>query len=102
MIQKSFANTPHKQNDQLTVAQIAKKFNLVSTFETLEGHEGLPIDELKSLLEYSTILARDQGGCRFLQKKIDENIKDITDKIFEHTIDNYMDLMNDPFGNYLT
>lgn len=75
---------------------------MVSTFETLEGHETLPLEELKSLLEYSTILARDQGGCRFLQKKIDEGNKEIRDKIFKHTIDNYMDLMNDPFGNYLT
>ena len=25
--------------EQMTVAQIAKKFGLVSTFETLEGHE---------------------------------------------------------------
>jgi hypothetical protein len=54
------------------------------------------------LLEYSTILARDQGGCRFLQKKIDEDNKEIRDKIFMHTIENYMELMNDPFGNYLT
>ena len=41
------------------MAQIAKKFNLVSTFETLEGHEKLETAEMKQLLEYSTILARD-------------------------------------------
>jgi len=29
--------------------------------------------ELKDLLEYSNLLAKDQGGCRFLQKKIEEN-----------------------------
>ena len=62
----------------------------------------MPVEELMQLLEYSTILARDQGGCRFLQKKIDEANVEIRDKIFQHTIDNYMDLMNDPFGNYLT
>jgi hypothetical protein len=37
-----------------------------------------------------------------LQKKIDEDNKEIRDKIFMHTIENYMELMNDPFGNYLT
>jgi hypothetical protein len=86
----------------MNVASIAKKFNLVSTFETLEGHEQLSNEDLKLLLEYSTILARDQGGCRFLQKKIDENNKESRDLIFTYTIDNYMELMNDPFGNYLT
>jgi hypothetical protein len=48
------------------VAQIAKKFNLISTFETLEGHENLPLKEILHLLDYAAILARDQGGCRFL------------------------------------
>ena len=59
VLQKQFSNSPSKTHDHLTVAQIAKKFNLVSTFETLEGHETLPLEELKGLLEYSTILARD-------------------------------------------
>lgn len=83
------------------MAQIAKKFNLISTFETLEGHEQLSKKDQLLLLEYSTALARDQGGCRFLQKKIEEADPDIVNKIFEHTIDNFWDLMNDPFGNYL-
>ena len=86
----------------MSVAQIAKKFNLVSTFETLEGHEKLERSEMLALLEYSPILARDQGGCRFLQKKIDEKKDEVRDRIFVCVIDSCMDLMNDPFGNYLT
>lgn len=88
--------------DALNVAAIAKKFNLISTFETLEGHEKLSDKEMKGLLFYSNVLARDQGGCRFLQKKIEENNKEMVDCIFNNTIEYYMDLMNDPFGNYLT
>jgi Pumilio-family RNA binding repeat len=57
---------------------------------------------MKLLLEYSNNLARDQGGCRFLQKKIEESNFAYLDIIFESTIDYYMELMNDPFGNYLT
>jgi len=53
------------------------------------------------LLDYSSILAIDQGGCRFLQKKMEEGNEEIVNKIFEHTIDGFYDLMNDPFGNYL-
>lgn len=58
--------------------------------------------EIRALLEYSSILARDQGGCRFLQKKIDEGKPEHTEIIFNSTIEYYMELMNDPFGNYLT
>ena len=41
------------------MAQIAKKFNLISTFETLEGHEHLDENDIKLLLEYSAPMARD-------------------------------------------
>ena len=53
------------------------------------------------LLEYSYALAKDQGGCRFLQKKIEEGNQVVNDIIFEYTIDTFMEIMNDPFGNYL-
>jgi hypothetical protein len=78
----SYNNSPSKHHEHISVAQIAKKFNLISTFETLEGHEKLSDREIKMLLEYSYILARDQGGCRFLQKKIEENNRELIDIIF--------------------
>ncbi len=57
--------------------------------------------EMKALLEYSHLLAKDQGGCRFLQKKIEENDTETNSLIFDHTIDTFIEIMNDPFGNYL-
>jgi hypothetical protein len=57
--------------------------------------------ELKDLLEYSNLLAKDQGGCRFLQKKIEEKNQETFKIIFDHTIEYFMEIMNDPFGNYL-
>ena len=83
------------------MAQLAKKFRLISTFETLEGHERLSDKEMKGLLEYSNLLAKDQGGCRFLQKKIEEGDQDMINIIFDNTISSFMDIMLDPFGNYL-
>jgi len=56
---------------------------------------------MKALLEYSNLLAKDQGGCRFLQKKIEEGNEEIINIIFDHTISTFMEIMNDPFGNYL-
>ena len=83
------------------MAQLAKKFKLISTFETLEGHERLSEKGMKALLEYSNLLAKDQGGCRFLQKKIEEGDQEMINIIFDNTINSFMDIMNDPFGNYL-
>ena len=50
----------------LPVPDIAKKFNLISTYETLEGHQNLSREDLFALFEYSATLAKDQGGCRLL------------------------------------
>jgi len=46
-------------------------------------------------------LSRDQLGCRFLQKQLEENTQMSLDIIFNEVIDRIVDLMTDPFGNYL-
>jgi Pumilio-family RNA binding repeat len=46
-------------------------------------------------------LSKDQYGCRFLQKKIEEKEKETFDIIYEETKDHIVELMQDPFGNYL-
>ena len=46
-------------------------------------------------------LCRDQFGCRFLQKKLDEAIPSQCDQIFAETFPYFAELMTDPFGNYL-
>eukprot|EP01132_Coremiostelium_polycephalum_P003712 gene3712-4625_t len=46
-------------------------------------------------------LCRDQHGCRFLQKKLEENDIPLTNVIFKEVCDYMLELMTDPFGNYL-
>eukprot|EP01018_Ginkgo_biloba_P024161 Gb_27539 [translate_table: standard] len=46
-------------------------------------------------------IARDQHGCRFLQRKFDEGSPEDVQKIFVEIIDHIIELMTDPFGNYL-
>eukprot|EP01097_Dermamoeba_algensis_P005061 TRINITY_DN3233_c0_g1_i1.p1 TRINITY_DN3233_c0_g1~~TRINITY_DN3233_c0_g1_i1.p1 ORF type:complete len:844 (-),score=166.07 TRINITY_DN3233_c0_g1_i1:1405-3936(-) len=46
-------------------------------------------------------LCKDQHGCRFLQKKLEENNAQTVDAIFTEVIDHIVELMTDPFGNYL-
>ena len=50
-----------------TVGQIVEEFHLRPSYQTIEGHESLPDASLKLLMRYAVTLAKDQGGCRFLQ-----------------------------------
>jgi len=47
------------------------------------------------------VLARDQHGCRFLQRKFDDEGEDAVNKCYDEIIAEVVDLMMDPFGNYL-
>ncbi|CCF51344.1 uncharacterized protein UHO2_04163 [Ustilago hordei] len=46
-------------------------------------------------------LCKDQHGCRFLQKKLEESMPAHRDMIFSETFTHFAELMTDPFGNYL-
>ena len=46
-------------------------------------------------------LCKDQHGCRFLQKKLEERNEQTVQIIFEDVKTHMIDLMIDPFGNYL-
>ncbi|OAE22364.1 hypothetical protein AXG93_2318s1110 [Marchantia polymorpha subsp. ruderalis] len=46
-------------------------------------------------------IAKDQHGCRFLQRKFDEGGPEDVQKIFQEIIEHIIELMTDPFGNYL-
>ncbi|KAI4386308.1 hypothetical protein MLD38_004249 [Melastoma candidum] len=47
------------------------------------------------------LMAKDQQGCRLLQRKIAEGPPEVVEKIFFEVIDHMIELMTDPFGNYL-
>ncbi|KAL1407712.1 hypothetical protein Q8F55_007145 [Vanrija albida] len=46
-------------------------------------------------------LCKDQHGCRYLQKKLEEGDPTHRDMIFRETYGHFPELMIDPFGNYL-
>ncbi|KAH8120673.1 ARM repeat-containing protein [Phellopilus nigrolimitatus] len=46
-------------------------------------------------------LCKDQHGCRYLQKKLEEGVPEHRDMIFRETFGHFAELMTDPFGNYL-
>ncbi len=46
-------------------------------------------------------VAQDQNGCRFLQRKFDEGGSAAIATVFPEVLDCIVELMVDPFGNYL-
>ncbi|KAK1391513.1 putative pumilio-like 7, chloroplastic [Heracleum sosnowskyi] len=56
------------------------------------------LQELKGGIYY---MAKDQLGCRFLQKQIEEGSPQDVQLIFLEIIDHVVELMINPFGNYL-
>ena len=46
-------------------------------------------------------MAKDQNGCRFLQRMVEEGTYEDVRVVFEGIVDNVVELMMDPFGNYL-
>lgn len=56
---------------------------------------------LKELKDHIYDSAKDQNGCRFLQKKLDDKDPKEIELIFEEVFPHITELMTDPFGNYL-
>ncbi|KAH8992096.1 ARM repeat-containing protein [Lactarius akahatsu] len=56
---------------------------------------------LEDLAGEISSLCKDQHGCRYLQKKLEEGVPEHRDMIFRETFGHFAELMTDPFGNYL-
>ena len=63
-----------------------------------EGTRFPPLEQLQGQI-YP--LCRDQHGCRHLQKKLEEGDPAHIEIIFNEIYDHILELMSDPFGNYL-
>lgn len=59
---------------------------------------GVRIEDLQGEL---LNLCKDQHGCRYLQKKLEDGEPAHRDMIFRETYGHFPELMTDPFGNYL-
>ncbi len=55
---------------------------------------------LGELIKNSDVICKDQAGCRLLQKKIDEQ-PEIAMKILSVCFEKIIEIITDPFGNYL-
>ena len=55
---------------------------------------------LSELIKNSNAISKDQSGCRFLQKKIEEK-PELAGKILNNALQNIIQIITDPFGYYL-
>lgn len=99
------ASALRRVNSVLSESSNKKQFKRSNSISSVLSNEGERIDlkfpDLDQLQGQIYALSKYQQGCRFLQKKLDEkdpvNNKAIQDELFDHLVE----LMTDPFGNYL-
>ncbi|KAL7624337.1 hypothetical protein AAE478_005899 [Parahypoxylon ruwenzoriense] len=66
--------------------------------EAMSRFANLSLDQVRGSI-YS--LCKDQHGCRYLQKQLENRIPEQVHMIWLETRQHVVDLMTDPFGNYL-
>jgi hypothetical protein len=68
---------------------------------TEEAQQSFNSIKLEQIVGQIYTLCKDQHGCRFLQRKLDERNEQTVQIIFEDVKTHMVELMVDPFGNYL-
>lgn len=76
--------------DNFRSPKVFSPFSLPSKFSSLSEAQG-----------YIYHIAKDQHGCRFLQRMFDEGTSRDVQIIYNEIIDHVVELMMNPFGNYL-
>eukprot|EP01117_Protostelium_nocturnum_P011123 TRINITY_DN403_c0_g1_i3.p1 TRINITY_DN403_c0_g1~~TRINITY_DN403_c0_g1_i3.p1 ORF type:complete len:665 (-),score=322.91 TRINITY_DN403_c0_g1_i3:293-2287(-) len=82
--------------------KLKKSQSMTAVYSVLEENRlDLKFPELDQMVGQIYALSKYQQGCRFLQKKLDENNDHNTQIILNELLDHLLELMTDPFGNYL-
>ncbi|KAL7951035.1 putative RNA-binding protein [Trichoderma barbatum] len=94
-----YGNVPYPQNGQPRDSQarvIQHRRQLDN--EAMSRYQNMPLESFRGQI-YE--LCKDQHGCRYLQKKLEEREGDQVHMIWLETNQHVIELMTDPFGNYL-
>ncbi|KAF8080118.1 hypothetical protein N665_0178s0021 [Sinapis alba] len=95
-------------NDPLMCGGRNRASRALAAAAAMEGSYGpmmmrsdLPLDLASMINIYGSVnlMGKDQIGCRFLQKLVDEGL--FVDALFLQVINHVVELSMDPFGNYL-
>ncbi|CEL06159.1 Putative RNA-binding protein [Aspergillus calidoustus] len=97
----SFTGYPSYGNYRLgdsSTKPVASRRNADGESAQLSRFTNYPIDHYRGEI-YG--LCKDQHGCRYLQRKLEERTPEHVQMIFDETHLHVVELMTDPFGNYL-
>ncbi|KAL7320845.1 hypothetical protein PS15m_000692 [Mucor circinelloides] len=75
--------------------------NSINTASTSPEQDRFATIRLEDVVDEIYSLCKDQYGCRFFQKKLEEQKPEQRDIIFAQICPHFVELMTDPFGNYL-
>ncbi|KAK3320876.1 armadillo-type protein [Cercophora scortea] len=90
-----YSNTPRQpQDSQARVIQNRRQMDS----EAMARFNNLPLEQVGGTI-YT--LCKDQHGCRYLQKQLENRIPEQVHMIWLETNQHVVELMTDPFGNYL-
>lgn len=71
---------------------------VAAPMEDANRYAGIALEDLAKEIPQ---MCKDQHGCRYLQKKLEEGKRRQTNLIFSEVSPHIVELMTDPFGNYL-
>ncbi|KAL6076458.1 hypothetical protein QOT17_002998 [Balamuthia mandrillaris] len=91
------SNAGHRRRHSSVITPAAHPPGFVMGTNTLAGR----FTSIEQVIGQIYPMCKDQHGCRFLQKKLDEKNRQVTDTIFNEVYPHFAELMTDPFGNYL-
>ncbi|EPX74553.1 RNA-binding protein [Schizosaccharomyces octosporus yFS286] len=63
--------------------------------------KNMEFPSLEEMLGRIPSICKDQHGCRYLQKLLDENPKTNASLVYDEVVSSIVELMKDPFGNYM-
>jgi len=87
--------------DWRTAGKLTKSRSMTSVYSALEENKlDMKFPELEQMAGQIYQLSKYQQGCRFLQKQLEDDSKNVG-VILNELYDHLTELMTDPFGNYL-
>ncbi|RDA93193.1 hypothetical protein CP533_3159 [Ophiocordyceps camponoti-saundersi (nom. inval.)] len=89
-----FGQSAQSRDSQARVIQSRRQLDS----EAMSRYNNMPLESFRGQI-YD--LCKDQHGCRYLQKKLEERNADQVKTILLETKQHVIELMMDPFGNYL-
>ncbi|KAL5612106.1 hypothetical protein BROUX41_000346 [Berkeleyomyces rouxiae] len=90
----NYTSPAHGRDSQARVIQSRRQ----QETDVNNKYNNLPLDAVIGQIYQ---MCKDQHGCRYLQRRLEERNPDITHAIWTETNHHVVELMTDPFGNYL-